>query len=103
MTQGCSFTLPPDWEELIIFEVDDSSFEVAATQCQIMQHKYIKNFMNEYPNISIWQRAFGNDSDYEAVLFNYNNSNYTFTQIKAVGGSASFSWGSANCISIYYK
>lgn len=103
MTQGCSFTLPPDWEELIIFEVDNSSFEVAATQCQIMQHKYIKNFMNEYPNISIWQRAFGNDSDYEAVLFNYNNSNYTFTQIKAVGGSASFSWGSANCISIYYK
>lgn len=41
MTQGCSFTLPADWEELIIFEIDNTSFAVSTSQNQIMQHKYI--------------------------------------------------------------
>lgn len=102
MTQGCSFTLPADWEELIIFETEGDTFN-ASLACQIMQHKYVRTLMNEYPYISSWQRSYGDSGDYEGILFNYNSSTNTFTQIKAVSGSGAFGWVSANCISIYYK
>ena len=102
MTQGCSFTLPADWEELIIFETEGDTFN-ASLACQIMQHKYVRALMNEYPYISSWQRSYGDSGDYEGILFNYNSSTNTFTQIKAVSGSGAFAWVSANCISIYYK
>lgn len=104
MTQGCSFTLPANWEELIIFEIDNTSFTVSTSQNQIMQHKYIKALMEEYPYISVWQRAGGDAGDYEGILFEYNSSNTSFTQIKACNGSGgAFGWSSANYISIYYK
>lgn len=104
MTQGCSFVLPANWEELIIFEIDNTSFAVSTSQNQIMQHKYIKALMEEYPYISVWQRAGGDAGDYEGILFEYNSSNTSFTQIKACNGSGgALSWSSANYISIYYK